>query len=158
MFSVTNVPNGWMVYSTKAEIISWEQQFYWCVIEATDRRPKPGAGWEMSHASLIVWLLCICSFQLWLQPRTSRSDLTRCTFTPTRRQPSAMTVGRCYGGSSDRASSVKVRTWCQCASRCWGFIATRLFEVTSCYDDSVLLWLTPALTCILNELTEERHI
>lgn len=86
-------------------------------------------------------------FQLSPPPRTSRSDLTRCTFTPTRRRPSAMTAGRCCGGSSDRASNVKVRLWqggsCKVSQ---GFSPTGLFKVASCCDDSVVLWFAAAVT------------
>lgn len=76
------------------------------------------AAWEASRVvSCFLLLLCVCSFQLSPKPRTSRSDLTHCTCTPTRRRHSATTVGRCCGGSSDRASNVKVRMWKQDASK-----------------------------------------
>lgn len=101
------------------------------------------------HLMLFCFLLlCVCSFQLSPKPRTSRSDLTLCTSTPTRRRHSAMTAGRCCGGSSDRASNVKVTMWKQDVNKRPGG------EFNSPHGHVMMsLWLTPAVTLILNQIT-----
>lgn len=78
-------------------------------------------------------MLSVCSFQLWLQLKTSRSDLTFYMCTPTRLRPSVMSVGRCCGAWSDRASSVKVGAQTFPAedhSRCRHNLRTKLQELT----------------------------
>lgn len=80
------------------------------ILAGMDLNKQVSFALNIFYAFYFMFLSLFTSFsaQPWPLLKISRSVLMPCMFTPTKPQPSAMTVERCSGGLCDRDLNVKV--------------------------------------------------